>query len=136
MFNKPEIKVPTPLPTQLPPKPEPSLDELLEQKVKLDELIRRKAELSMEAQLTKFHALAAAMGTNVKTLVGLNEVAPTIAVTERKKREVKPKYRSPSGELWSGRGRPPVWLQEMLQLGRQKEEFLIEPQPTPTITAG
>nr|WP_307742575.1 H-NS family nucleoid-associated regulatory protein [Massilia varians] len=40
--------------------------------------------------------------------------------------QVKPKYRSPEGnETWSGRGKPPLWLQALLDQGRNKEEFEI-----------
>ena len=36
---------------------------------------------------------------------------------------VKVKYRSPDGMEWSGRGRVPVWIRELEQQGREREEF-------------
>ena len=33
------------------------------------------------------------------------------------------KYRGPSGETWSGRGRVPRWLQTLEAEGRSREEF-------------
>ncbi|NDA93806.1 MAG: hypothetical protein EBX90_11105, partial [Betaproteobacteria bacterium] len=30
-----------------------------------------------------------------------------------------------SGQTWTGRGKPPVWLKTLLDQGRIKEEFLI-----------
>jgi DNA-binding protein H-NS len=36
------------------------------------------------------------------------------------------KYRGPSGEEWSGRGRTPSWLTALEAEGRGREEFLIE----------
>ena len=33
------------------------------------------------------------------------------------------KYRGPSGETWSGRGRVPKWLQTLEAEGRSREEF-------------
>ena len=39
---------------------------------------------------------------------------------------VPPKYRDEqTGNTWTGRGKPPRWLQEKIHLGRQKEDFLI-----------
>ncbi len=36
------------------------------------------------------------------------------------------KYRGPSGEEWSGRGRMPNWLAALEAEGRGREEFLIQ----------
>lgn len=50
---------------------------------------------------------------------------------DRKRRPyppVRPKYRNPNNpaETWSGRGRPPRWLQPQLRSGRKLDDFLIE----------
>jgi len=42
-----------------------------------------------------------------------------------KGRKVPPKYRSPSGETWAGRGARPKWMVEALKKGRKIEDFLI-----------
>lgn len=39
--------------------------------------------------------------------------------------KVAPKYIGPNGELWTGRGRPPHWMTDLLAAGHTKEEFLI-----------
>jgi DNA-binding protein H-NS len=40
---------------------------------------------------------------------------------------VPPKYRDElSGQTWTGRGKPPVWLKNFLDQGRTKEDFLID----------
>ena len=39
--------------------------------------------------------------------------------------KVAPKYRGPAGELWTGRGRRPVWVAETLAAGRTMDELLI-----------
>ena len=39
---------------------------------------------------------------------------------------VKVKYRSPDGMEWSGRGRVPVWIRELEQQGREREEFRVD----------
>lgn len=40
--------------------------------------------------------------------------------------QVKPKYISPDGQhTWSGRGKPPLWMQPFLNNGKKKEDFLV-----------
>ena len=43
-----------------------------------------------------------------------------------KGRKVPPKYRSPSGETWAGRGAKPRWLVAAMKGGKKLENFLIE----------
>jgi DNA-binding protein H-NS len=43
-----------------------------------------------------------------------------------KGRKVPPKYRSPSGETWAGRGARPRWLVEALKKGKRVDDFLID----------
>jgi len=43
-----------------------------------------------------------------------------------KGRKVPPKYRSPSGETWAGRGVRPRWLVAALKRGKKMEDFLIK----------
>jgi DNA-binding protein H-NS len=40
--------------------------------------------------------------------------------------KVAPKYRSPEGETWAGRGARPRWLAGLLKQGRKLDEFLID----------
>jgi DNA-binding protein H-NS len=39
---------------------------------------------------------------------------------------VKPKYRGPNGELWTGRGRSPKWVEQIKANGESIEKYLIE----------
>jgi DNA-binding protein H-NS len=41
-------------------------------------------------------------------------------------RKVPPKYRSPSGETWAGRGVKPKWLVAAIKKGRKVDDFLIK----------
>jgi DNA-binding protein H-NS len=41
-------------------------------------------------------------------------------------RKVPPKYRSPKGETWAGRGARPKWLVAAMKKGRKMEDFLIK----------
>ena len=43
-----------------------------------------------------------------------------------KGRKVAPKYRSPKGETWSGRGLRPRWLAAELKKGKKLESFAIK----------
>jgi DNA-binding protein H-NS len=43
-----------------------------------------------------------------------------------KGKKVPPKYRSPSGETWAGRGAKPRWLVATLKKGKKMEDFLIK----------
>ena len=42
-----------------------------------------------------------------------------------KGRKVAPKYRGPNGELWTGRGRMPVWVRQAQAEGRSLDELTI-----------
>jgi DNA-binding protein H-NS len=39
---------------------------------------------------------------------------------------VSPKYRSPSGETWAGRGAKPRWLVAAVKSGKKIDDFLID----------
>ena len=40
-------------------------------------------------------------------------------------KKVAPKYRSPDGETWSGRGLAPRWLKSLEADGKKRESYLI-----------
>lgn len=42
-----------------------------------------------------------------------------------KGRKVAPKYKSPDGSAWAGRGATPRWMVEAIKGGAKKEDFLI-----------
>ena len=39
---------------------------------------------------------------------------------------VQPKYRSGSGDTWSGRGGQPAWISKHIEAGGKLEDFLLE----------
>ena len=43
-----------------------------------------------------------------------------------KGKKVPPKYRSPSGETWAGRGARPLWLVAAIKGGKKLDDFLID----------
>jgi DNA-binding protein H-NS len=40
--------------------------------------------------------------------------------------KVAPKYRSPDGDTWAGRGATPRWLKAAIKEGKNLEDFAIE----------
>ena len=69
-------------------------------------LLECRAEL--EKQLAALAGQASAKGTSLKGM------------------KVPPKYRSPSGETWAGRGVKPKWMVAALKKGKKVEDFLID----------
>jgi len=43
-----------------------------------------------------------------------------------KGRKIPPRYRSPSGETWAGRGARPRWLVAAVKGGKKLDDYLIE----------
>ncbi|HKC94066.1 MAG TPA: H-NS family nucleoid-associated regulatory protein [Nitrospira sp.] len=90
-----------------------TVEALMDLRKRVDEmLLERRAEL--EKQLEKI-----AVGGGRRGVVrGLQSAL--------KGRKVPPKYRSPSGETWAGRGARPRWLVAAIKRGKKLEHFLID----------
>jgi DNA-binding protein H-NS len=92
--------------------------------------IRDKAEGEKKVLKEEMERRAADLGISIRELFG--EPSQPMrrgrgkAVKKAEGRGVAPKYRGPSGELWSGRGRMPKWLQVAQAEGKSKDDFLIE----------
>jgi DNA-binding protein H-NS len=90
------------------------------------EAIRRtKEQEAKDALIREFRERTAKLGLSMSDL--LPAKAPR---KERKDSRTTPavKYRSPSGETWSGRGIAPKWIQAMENEGRNREEFRVQAQ--------
>jgi DNA-binding protein H-NS len=60
----------------------------------------------------------------IKNAIGAKTAKSRKAPTARP--PVPPKYRDEvSGQTWTGRGKPPVWLKALMDQGKAKEDFLI-----------
>ena len=53
-------------------------------------------------------------------------VGGTRGASSLKGKKVAPKYRSPSGETWAGRGAKPRWLVDAMKGGKKLDDFLID----------
>jgi DNA-binding protein H-NS len=59
-------------------------------------------------------------------ITGQHRPKGKVASSSLKGRKVPPKYRSPKGETWAGRGARPKWLVAAMKKGRKMEDFLID----------
>jgi DNA-binding protein H-NS len=88
-----------------------TVEALMDLREQVDEtLLKRRAEI--ETQLARMGAV-----------VGSRRVAGQSVLKGRK---VSPKYRSPSGETWAGRGAKPRWLVAAIKDGKKLDHFLID----------
>jgi len=91
-----------------------TVEALMDLRQRVDEtLVKRRAD--MERQLERMSsAIAVVGGRGGRGGSGLRG------------RKVPPKYRSPSGETWAGRGAKPRWLVDAIKGGKRLDDFLID----------
>ena len=70
-----------------------------------------------------------ALGSSVASFGG--RVARGMRGSMLKGTKVAPKYRSPEGDTWAGRGATPRWLKAAIKEGKKLDDFLID-KATPT----
>jgi DNA-binding protein H-NS len=93
-----------------------TVEALMDLRKRVDEmLLERRAEL--QKQLESMDRAVALVG-NRRVVRGGTSVL--------KGRKVPPKYRSPSGETWAGRGARPLWLVAAIKGGKKLDYFLID----------
>ena len=84
-----------------------TIEALIDLRERIDEtLVKRRAEI--EQQLKRMNVAVARGGSTLKG------------------KKLEPKYRSPSGETWAGRGAKPSWLVAAIKDGKKIDDFLIE----------
>jgi DNA-binding protein H-NS len=89
-----------------------SSKELLAEKAALDEAIARERKAASTQALRQIHEWINEFGFTAQQLIPWQ--AP--------KKHVSAKYLNPkTGDTWTGRGKPPAWIQ-----GKDREQFLIE----------
>jgi DNA-binding protein H-NS len=82
------------------------------------------ALMSLRNQVDKrLVELRAELEKQLATLGGAKSKASRKSLKGKK---VPPKYRSPSGETWAGRGAKPRWMVQALKKGKKMEGFLIK----------
>ena len=78
---------------------------------------KEKLEEAKEAVLRQMKGQCEALGLTLK------DVFPSFQAGL--KAQVPVKYRSPTGETWSGRGHTPTWLRTLEEAGHNREEFRV-----------
>jgi DNA-binding protein H-NS len=86
--------------------------ELVDQK-RLDKLDEARAQV-MEEMREKF----AQLDLDFDEVIG--------ARRGRRKSSLPPRYKSPDGKTWSGRGYSPAWIREYEESGGDRDDFLIK----------
>lgn len=100
------------------------LESLIEQAQEMIEQKREQAIVKARADIEK---IAASTGCTVQELLGVRPGRGRGRQAAAKK-TVPDKYRNPKdpSQTWSGRGKRPRWLQEMLENGGKLESFLVK----------
>lgn len=89
-----------------------SSKELLAEKAALDEAIARERKAAAALALKQIHAWIDEFGFTAQQLIPW----------QASKKHIPAKYLNPkTGDTWTGRGKPPSWIQ-----GKEREQFLIE----------
>jgi DNA-binding protein H-NS len=101
-----------------------TVEELMELKNKADELITQQKVGKKSELEQQFREQAAQVGLTIKAVVW-SDGRRRRGKGLRKKYAAK--YRNPSNpdQVWSGQGRTPAWMQDLVNQGRSREEFLI-----------
>jgi len=97
-----------------------NLKELLAAKAALDAEIASARKIESADALRRVHALVSDFGFTSQ------QVFPLVGTRSKEKKKGEAKFRNPqTGETWSGRGKPPRWLE-----GKNREDFVIEKPDT------
>ena len=92
-----------------------TVEALMDLRKRVDETLHQhRAEL--QKQLERMGAIAVVGGRRVVRGGG----------SVLRGRKVPPKYRSPSGDTWAGRGARPLWLVAAIKGGKKIDDFLID----------
>ena len=89
-----------------------TVEALMDLRQRVDEMLhQRRAELQKQLE-------------RIAVVSGARVVRGGASALKGKK--VPPKYRSPSGETWAGRGARPRWLVAAIKGGKKLDDFLID----------
>lgn len=99
-----------------------SIEDLISLRNEAERLIKQKEKDAKRELINQFKQQAAALGLTLEEVMG---TAPK--TTRRSGGKVPPKYRNPNNaeQTWTGRGKQPIWVRELLAQGRSLESFTI-----------
>jgi DNA-binding protein H-NS len=105
----------------------PTYQDVLKQIDQLTKEAEKLRQSEVSAAIADIRAKMAQYGITVSDIVG-KERKPR-SKKERKAptagRKIAPKYQGKNGELWTGRGRRPAWVEAALADGRTLEDLAI-----------
>ena len=87
--------------------------------------LRQQIEDTLASQRSILERQLEALGSSIAS-VGGGKIARSGRGSRLKGKKVAPKYRSPDGETWAGRGATPRWLKAAIKEGKKLENFLID----------
>jgi DNA-binding protein H-NS len=94
--------------------------ELLRLRELVSEAYIQKAEAARETVIAETQRKFEQLGLSFDDVVGMQRKKKRAA-----RKPAVPKYRSPMGREWSGRGPTPKWIRELEEAGGNREDFLI-----------
>jgi DNA-binding protein H-NS len=109
-----------------------SLDvaELREVAATAERLAQERGESERRSFIEETRKKAAALGISINDVLG--DMASSASGRRRNAKPEKKtrasatvKYRGPNGEPWSGRGRPPRWVQAVEAEGRSRNDYAV-----------
>ena len=105
-----------------------SFNELVDMKQAIDREIASRKDTEIETLKSRATAAASALGIPLTELFGIHVPTAPGPEPRKVKRAAKVRYRDPENadSVWSGRGRPPKWLQEKLDQGAEKETYRVQ----------
>jgi DNA-binding protein H-NS len=86
------------------------------------DIINEKRREKLEGAKT---AVIAEMRTKIEAL-GLTYEDVMEAGPRRTRSKLPPRYISPDGKTWSGRGNPPRWIRDLEEAGHNREDYRIQ----------
>lgn len=105
----------------------PSYHDIIKQIDQLTKEAEKLRQTETAAAIADIKSKMAQYGIQVSDIVG-KEPRPRSAkkrTPTEVKRKVAPKYRGNNGELWTGRGRKPAWVEAELAKGRSMDDLAI-----------
>jgi DNA-binding protein H-NS len=94
------------------------------------ELQKQISTLQEKAEKLRIAELESVINDIKSKMTEYNITAKDLGFTNRSKKQkntepIPPKYKNKKGETWSGRGRQPQWIKDIIASGKSIESFLI-----------
>jgi DNA-binding protein H-NS len=86
--------------------------------------LRKQIEDTLVSQRSMIEKQLEALGNSIASTSG--KIARSGRGSTLKGKKVAPKFRSPEGETWAGRGATPRWLKAAIKEGKKLDDFLID----------